>query len=71
VRDGRQSSASESRLLGEHLTKAYALRSPVLGSFLGASMREVEAGETFDEPVSSRSTVPRTRGHPGGLPVLM
>ena len=52
----------ESRLLGEHVTRTYALESLVIGSFLrGLSTRDVEAAleDTFDEPVSSRSTVSR------------
>jgi putative transposase len=52
----------ESRLLGKHVTRTYALESLVIGSFLrGLSTRDVEAvlEETFDEPVSSRSTVSR------------
>jgi putative transposase len=52
----------ESRLLGRHVTRTYALESLVIGSFLrGLSTRDVEAvlEETFDEPISSRSTVSR------------
>jgi putative transposase len=52
----------ESRVLGKHVTRTYALESLVIGSFLrGLSTRDVEAvlEETFDEPVSSRSTVSR------------
>jgi putative transposase len=52
----------ESRVLGKHVTKTYALESLVIGSFLrGLSTRDVEAvlEETFDEPMSSRSTVSR------------
>jgi putative transposase len=52
----------ESRLLGKHVTRTYALESLVIGSFLrGLSTRDVEAvlEETFDEPISSRSTVSR------------
>jgi putative transposase len=52
----------ESRLLGKHVTRTYALESLVIGSFLrGLSTRDVEAvlEETFDEPVASRSTVSR------------
>jgi putative transposase len=55
----------ESRLLGKHVTRTYALESLVIGSFLrGLSVRDVEAvlEETFDEPVSSRSTVSRILG---------
>src|ERR687896_1154963 len=50
----------ESRVLGKHVTRTYALESLVIGSFLrGLSTRDVEAvlEETFDEPVGSRSTV--------------
>jgi putative transposase len=52
----------ESRLLGKHVTRTYALESLVIGSFLrGLSTRDVEAvlEETFEEPVASRSTVSR------------
>jgi transposase-like protein len=52
----------ESRLLGRHVTRTYALESLVIGSFLrGLSTRDVEAvlEETFEEPVASRSTVSR------------
>jgi transposase-like protein len=52
----------ESRLLGKHVTRTYALESLVIGSFLrGLSTRDVEAvlEETFDQPISSRSTVSR------------
>ena len=52
----------ESRVLGKGVTRTYALESLVIGSFLrGLSTRDVEAvlEETFDEPVSSRSTVSR------------
>jgi len=52
----------ESRLLGKGVTRTYALESLVISSFLrGLSVRDVEAmlEETFDEPVSSRSTVSR------------
>ena len=52
----------ESRLLGRHVTRTYALESLVIGSFLrGLSTRDVEAvlEETFDEPLASRSTVSR------------
>ncbi len=44
------------------MTRTYALQSPLIGSFVGGlSTRDVEAvlEETFDEPVSSRSTVSR------------
>ena len=52
----------ESRLLGKHVTRTYALESLVISSFLrGLSTRDVEAvlEDTFDQPVSSRSTVSR------------
>src|SRR5215213_1257471 len=52
----------ESRVLGKHVTRTHALESLVIGSFLrGLSTRDVEAvlEETFEEPVSSRSTVSR------------
>jgi putative transposase len=52
----------ESRLLGRHVTRTYALESLVISSFLrGLSTRDVEAmlEDTFDQPVSSRSTVSR------------
>jgi putative transposase len=52
----------ESRLLGRHVTHTYALESLVISSFLrGLSTRDVEAvlQDTFDQPVSSRSTVSR------------
>ena len=52
----------ESRLLGRHVTHTYALESLVISSFLrGMSVRDVEAvlDDTFDQPVSSRSTVSR------------
>jgi putative transposase len=52
----------ESRVLGKGVTRTYALESLVIGSFLrGLSTRDVEAvlEETFDEPLSSRSTVSR------------
>jgi putative transposase len=52
----------ESRVLGKHVTRTYALESLVIASFLrGLSTRDVEAvlEETFDEPVGSRSTVSR------------
>src|ERR671925_1347831 len=52
----------ESRVLGRGVTRTYALESLVIGAFLrGLSTRDVEAvlEETFDEPVSSRSTVSR------------
>src|SRR5688572_2728847 len=52
----------ESRVLGKHVTRTYALESLVIGSFLrGLSTRDVEAvlEETFQQPISSRSTVSR------------
>jgi putative transposase len=52
----------ESRILGKHVTRTYALESLVISSFLrGLSTRDVEAmlQDTFDQPVSSRSTVSR------------
>jgi len=52
----------ESRVLGKHVTRTHALESLVIGSFLrGLSTRDVEAvlEETFEEPISSRSTVSR------------
>ena len=52
----------ESRVLGRHVTRTYALESLVISSFLrGLSTRDVEAAleETFDEPLASRSTVSR------------
>jgi transposase-like protein len=55
----------ESRLLGRHVTRTYALESLVISSFLrGLSTRDVEAvlEDTFDRPVSSRSTVSRILG---------
>jgi putative transposase len=61
VRDA-SSLGFESRVLGRHVTRTYALESLVIGSFLrGLSTRGVEAAleEPFDQPVSSRSTVSR------------
>ena len=61
VRDASKLSF-ESRVLGKHVTRTYALESLVIGSFLrGLSTRDVEAvlEETFEEPISSRSTVSR------------
>jgi len=59
----------ESRILGRHVARTYALESLVICSFLrGLSVRDVEAAltETFDEPVIGKSTVARvcqdTRG---------
>ncbi len=52
----------ESKVLGRGVTRTYALESLVIGSFLrGLSTRDVEAvlEETFEQPVSSRSTVSR------------
>jgi len=52
----------ESRLLNRYVTHTYALASLVIGSFLrGLSTRDVEAvlEDTFDQPISSRSTVSR------------
>ncbi len=52
----------ESRVLGKHVTRTYALESLVISSFLrGLSTRDVEAAleETFDEPLASRQTVSR------------
>jgi putative transposase len=52
----------QSRVLGKHVTRTYALESLVIGSFLrGLSTRDVEAvlEETFEEPIGSRSTVSR------------
>ena len=61
VRDGSKL-GFESRILGKHVTHTYALESLVISSFLrGLSTRDVEAvlQDTFDQPVSSRSTVSR------------
>ena len=52
----------ESRILGRHVARTYALESLVICSFLrGLSVRDVEAAleETFDEPVIGKSTVAR------------
>ena len=52
----------ESRVLGKGVTRTYALESLVISWFLrGLFVRDVEAmlEETFDKPVSSRSTVSR------------
>jgi putative transposase len=52
----------ESRVLGKHVTRTYALESLVISSFLrGLSTRDVEAAleEAFDERIASRSTVSR------------
>jgi putative transposase len=64
----------ESKVLGRGVTRTYALESLVIGSFLrGLSTRDVEAvlEETFDEPISSRTTISRARGHQGALPPLV
>jgi putative transposase len=52
----------ESRILGRHVARTYALESLIISSFLrGLSVRDVEAAleETFDEPVIGKSTVAR------------
>lgn len=52
----------ESRILGRHVTRTWALESLVISSFVrGLSVRDVEAvlEDTFEQPVSSRSTVSR------------
>jgi putative transposase len=52
----------ESRILGRHVARTYALESLVICSFLrGLSVRDVEAAlaETFEEPVIGKSTVAR------------
>jgi putative transposase len=52
----------ESRILGRHVARTYALESLVICSFLrGLSVRDIEAAlqETFDEPVIGKSTVAR------------
>jgi putative transposase len=52
----------ESRILGKHVARTYALESLIICSFLrGLSVRDVEAAlaETFDEPVVGKSTVAR------------
>jgi putative transposase len=52
----------ESRILGRHVARTYALESLVICSFLrGLSVRDVEAAlaETFDEPIIGKSTVAR------------
>src|SRR4051794_22626156 len=59
VRDA-QKLGFESRILGRHVARTYALESLVICSFLrGLSVRDVEAAleETFDERVMGRSTV--------------
>ncbi len=50
----------ESRILGKHVARTYALESLVICSFLrGLSVRDVEAAleETYEEPVIGKSTV--------------
>src|SRR5437763_3733931 len=52
----------ESRILGRHVTRTWALESLVISSFLrGLSVRDVEAvlEDTFDRSMASRSTVSR------------
>ena len=52
----------QSRILGKHVARTYALESLVIASFLrGLSVRDVEAAleETFDEPTIGKSTVAR------------
>src|SRR3954467_3399620 len=61
VRNARQL-GFESRILGRHGARTYALESLIICSFLrGLSVRDVEAAleETFDEPVIGKSTVAR------------
>src|SRR4051794_4621505 len=61
VRNARQL-GFESRILGRHVARTYALESLIICSFLrGLSVRDVEAAleETFDEPVIGKSTVAR------------
>ncbi len=61
VRDA-QKLGFESRILGRHVARTYALESLVISGFLrGLSVRDVEAAlaETFDEPVIGKSTVAR------------
>jgi putative transposase len=61
VRDA-QRLGFESRILGRHVARTYALESLVISGFLrGLSVRDVEAAleETFDEPVIGKSTVAR------------
>src|SRR3982751_2626087 len=61
VRDA-QKLGFESRILGRHVARTYALESLMICSFLrGLSVRDVEAAleETFDEPVIGKSTVAR------------
>src|SRR3954454_12559104 len=52
----------ESRILGRHVARTYALESLIICSFQrGLSVRDVEAAleETFEEPVIGKSTVAR------------
>jgi putative transposase len=52
----------ESRILGRHVARTYALESLIICSFLrGLSVRDVEAAlqETFEEPIIGKSTVAR------------
>src|SRR3954451_6327133 len=52
----------ESRILGRHVTRTYALESLIICSFLrGLSVRDVEGAlaETSDEPIVGKSTVAR------------
>src|SRR3954467_12068462 len=61
VRDA-QRLGFESRILGRHVARTYALESLIICSFLrGLSVRDIEAAlaETFDEPVIGKSTVAR------------
>ena len=64
----------ESRILGRHVARTYALESLIISGFLrGLSVRDVEAAleETFDEPVIGKSTVARLPGHARALPTLV
>src|SRR3982751_5264992 len=61
VRDA-QRLGFESRILGKHVARTYALESLIICSFLrGLSVRDVEAAleETFDEQIVGKSTVAR------------
>jgi transposase-like protein len=61
VRDA-QRLGFESRIVGRHVARTYALESLVISGFLrGLSVRDVEAAlaETFDEPIIGKSTVAR------------
>src|SRR3954449_2007095 len=61
VRDA-QKLGFESRILGRHVARTYALESLIICSFLrGLSVRDIEAAleETFDQPVIGKSTVAR------------